>query len=137
MSFEVLEDVCIGCGACDFSCPTGALTKTDSFLGLFEIDPLTCNDCGDCVAKCPVAAIVPDPRWPVCGGHGCPLSGTRLASVECSYWQDRCPECGTTLWTDPERDPATACPRCGWGTKVSCPRTRLVTLASPRRNIDS
>lgn len=61
MSLQVLEDVCIGCVACDFSCPTGALFKTDSFLGLFAIEPFTCNDCGECVPKCPVGAIVTDP----------------------------------------------------------------------------
>ena len=77
MSLKVLEDVCIGCGACDFSCPTGALTKTDTFLGLFTIDPFTCNDCGQCVPKCPEQAIVADPEWPVCGGHGCPLTSKR------------------------------------------------------------
>ena len=77
MSFRVLEDVCIGCGACDYSCPTDALSKTDTFLGLFVIDPFTCDDCGICVDKCPVLAIEPDPAWPVCRGHGCPLTSKR------------------------------------------------------------
>ena len=98
MSLQVLEDVCIGCGACDFSCPTGALTKTDSFLGLFTIDPFTCNDCGLCVPKCPENAIVADPAWPVCSGRGCPLTSKRLAEVECAFWQNRCDRCGTTMW---------------------------------------
>lgn len=121
MSFQVLDDLCIGCGACDFSCPTGALTKTDSFLGLFTIDPYTCDDCGICVAKCPEAAIVPDPDWAVCFGRGCPLPTARLAGVECARWQERCPECGTTLWV---RDGERSCPRCALGLKVRCPRTR-------------
>ncbi len=129
MSLQVLEGVCIGCGACDFSCPTGALTKTDSFLGLFEIDPFTCNDCGACVPKCPEGAIVADPAWPVCGGHGCPLTSTRLDGIECAFWQDRCPSCGTTMWRHGEDAAAAgadgwACPRCGWNMKVACPRTR-------------
>jgi NAD-dependent dihydropyrimidine dehydrogenase PreA subunit len=123
VSLKVLEDVCIGCGACDFSCPTGALTKTDSFLGLFTIDPFTCNDCGECVPKCPVLAIVPDPEWAVCGGHGCPLTSNRLADVECDFWQRRCPNCGTTLWRH-EGSNDDDCPRCGWHLKVACPRTR-------------
>ena len=38
MSLMVRQDRCIGCGACDFSCHTDALMKTDSFLGIFEID---------------------------------------------------------------------------------------------------
>jgi len=36
MSFKVLVERCIGCGACDYSCHTEALTKTDEFLGLFQ-----------------------------------------------------------------------------------------------------
>lgn len=127
MSFKVLDDACIGCGACDFSCPTGALTKTDSFLGLFVIDPLTCNDCAECVPKCPVLAIVPDPDWPVCGGRGCPLTSSRLADVVCAYWQQRCPQCGTTLWESESHEGGAACPRCGWGMKVACPRTRMLS----------
>ena len=122
MSKQVLEDVCIGCGACDFSCPTGALTKTDSFLGLFTIDPYTCDDCGKCVAKCPEGAIVADPAWPECGARGCPLTSTRLSDFHCAYWQDRCPECGSTLWQAP--DGSWACSRCGMAMKVSCPKTR-------------
>ena len=73
MSLKVIESLCIGCGACDFSCPTGALHKTETFLGLFEIDPFTCNDCGDCVPKCPERAIVVDPTW---SGQ---LTGSQLA----------------------------------------------------------
>jgi ferredoxin len=120
MSLKVLSDVCIGCGACDYSCPTGALTKTDTFLGLFEIDPFTCDDCGRCVDKCPETAIVADATWPVCSGRGCPLSSSRLADVECSVWQETCPECGTTLWHRGQE--AWACPRCSWGMKVHCPK---------------
>ncbi len=121
MSFKVVEALCIGCGACDYSCPTGALTKTDSFLGLFVIDPYTCDDCAICVEKCPDLAIVPDPDWAVCHGRGCPLTSTRLAGVECALWQDRCPECGTTMWV---RDGEASCPLCALGMKVRCPRTR-------------
>jgi ferredoxin len=134
MSLKVLEDVCIGCGACDFSCPTGALTKTDSFLGLFTIDPYTCDDCGRCVDKCPEGAIVADPAWPECTGRGCPLTSKRLAEFHCAYWQQRCSECGSTLWQSP--DGTWACSRCGLGMKVSCPKTRHLehtsaTLESP------
>ncbi len=60
MTYKVLEEACIGCGACDYSCPNGALYKTDSFLGLFEIDPYRCDACADCLPKCPLDAIVLD-----------------------------------------------------------------------------
>lgn len=118
----MLEDVCIGCGACDFSCPTGALAKTDSFLGLFVIDPFTCDDCGICVPKCPVAAIEPDPKWAVCHGHGCPLTSKRLSEFECAIWQSRCPGCGATMWVAVGGE--LVCSRCDLGMKVSCPKAR-------------
>src|SRR5881275_2971879 len=78
MSLKVVADECIGCGGCEYACPSGALAKTDSFLGLFAIDSFRCDDCQLCIPKCPVDAIVADPEWPVCFGHGCPLSSTRL-----------------------------------------------------------
>jgi ferredoxin len=126
MSYKVIEDLCIGCGACDFSCPTGALTKTDSFLGLFEIDPFTCDDCAICVDKCPVLAIVVDAAWPICSGKGCPLTSSRLEEVSCAVWQERCETCGTTLWQ--REDGQWACPSCAWEMKVHCPRTRRLPV---------
>ena len=125
MSFTVLQDRCIGCGACVFSCHSDALVKTDSFLGVFEIDPYTCDDCGVCVGKCPETAIVPDDRFPVCNGHGCPLTSQRLADTECAVWQQRCPDCGTTLWREAGASEF-VCPKCDNGRKVSCPKTRLL-----------
>lgn len=129
MSLRVLQDVCIGCGACDFSCPTGALQKSDSFLGLFTIDPYTCDDCGICVTKCPVDAIVPDPDWAVCHGRGCPLTSTRLGGHECAVWQRRCEHCGSTLWRTPEG--GWSCSRCDDRMRVSCPRTRHLERGAP------
>lgn len=44
MALKVLDAECIGCGGCEYACPTGVLTETDSFLGLFAIEPYTCDD---------------------------------------------------------------------------------------------
>jgi NAD-dependent dihydropyrimidine dehydrogenase PreA subunit/predicted RNA-binding Zn-ribbon protein involved in translation (DUF1610 family) len=127
VSFKVTGD-CIGCGACEYACPTTALSKTDSFLGLFVIDPYLCDDCTLCVDKCPVGAIVTDPAWAVCRGHGCPLTSARLAGTDCATWQQRCAECGTTLWR--RQGEEWACPRCGLGLRVRCPKTRNLDAAA-------
>ena len=123
MTLKVVEDACIGCGGCEYACPTGALAKTDSFLGLFAIDPFRCDDCGQCVPKCPVDAIVADPDWPVCYGHGCPLSSARLAGVQCNIWSVACSRCGGPLWAMPDAE-GWHCPRCDDGRKVGCPKLR-------------
>ena len=125
MSYKVLQDRCIGCGACDYSCHTNALVKTDTFLGLFAIDPFTCDDCAVCVGKCPERAIVVDHQYATCHGHGCPLESSRLDGVECTIWSQTCPACGTALWREPGQA-LFSCPRCDSGRKVACPKTRFL-----------
>lgn len=54
MAAKVNADVCVGCGACEGSCPMGAIKIVD---GKSQIDEGACVDCGTCVGTCPVEAI--------------------------------------------------------------------------------
>lgn len=52
----VISDECIMCGACESTCPAGAISEGD---GKYVIDADTCLDCGACADGCPVGAISP------------------------------------------------------------------------------
>jgi len=55
MPVKVNKEICIGCGACEGTCPVGSI-KLDA-EGKAEADQSTCIDCGACVAGCAVEAI--------------------------------------------------------------------------------
>jgi ferredoxin len=50
-------DMCVGCGACQEVCPSGAI----SFEEIAIIDPKRCIGCGRCVEQCPRAALTLHP----------------------------------------------------------------------------
>ena len=50
----VINDGCIGCGACAGTCPVGAISEGD---GKFVIDESVCISCGACPGGCPVGVI--------------------------------------------------------------------------------
>jgi len=52
---EINREVCILCGDCVGSCPTGALTLTEKAVVL---DEELCAYCGDCEDICPQGAIM-------------------------------------------------------------------------------
>ena len=51
----VISDACISCGACEGTCPAGAISEGD---GQYVIDADTCMECGACADGCPAGAIL-------------------------------------------------------------------------------
>ena len=51
---RVINDTCISCGACEGSCPVGAISMGDDHM---KIDAAACIDCGACEGTCPMGAI--------------------------------------------------------------------------------
>ena len=50
----VISDGCVSCGACESTCPVGAIAEGD---GKYEINPDVCVECGACAEGCPTGAI--------------------------------------------------------------------------------
>ena len=51
----VISDACISCGACEGTCPAGAISEGD---GQYVIDADTCMECGACADGCPAGAYI-------------------------------------------------------------------------------
>jgi ferredoxin len=51
---NVNKDSCIGCGACESSCPIGAIQLDN---GKATVNQSKCTECGACAGSCPVSAI--------------------------------------------------------------------------------
>ena len=54
MAAVVNDEMCIGCGACEGVCPTGAISLPE---GVAVVDADVCLDCGACTGACPTGAI--------------------------------------------------------------------------------
>lgn len=61
MPYEIVQELCTGCGRCPPVCPVGAISEGESY---FEIDPQTCCDCEGfseeplCLAHCPIEGAI-------------------------------------------------------------------------------
>ena len=51
---KIDQTKCVGCCACQGSCPAGAIEYID---GKCKIDETKCVNCGTCASVCPMQAI--------------------------------------------------------------------------------
>lgn len=56
MEYQILPEVCKGCGLCARNCPEDAITGEPKKL--YQINTDKCIKCGKCLSKCPFNAIV-------------------------------------------------------------------------------
>ena len=149
MSYTILPDGCINCGACEFCCPTEAIHPPAPLAtqpAVFWIETYRCNDCGSCTAVCVADCILLDPDTIGCEGRGCPVAVDGrgpFAGRECSKLEALCDRCGHALWRSESGD-SWACVRCGrdGGARLQlCPKVLSLEKGRngsepPRRSIE-
>lgn len=146
MSFTIVMERCIACGACEMGCPTGAVHQPTPQITppAFWIATNRCSDCGVCASMCPIDCILPDPDTIVCEGRGCPVAPATKGPVtgwDCAKLTLFCDRCGDVLRRpSPERQ--WTCIECDLQLRARCPKARLLRAGKtgqqpPRRSVDA
>ena len=60
MAYRILEEKCVGCGACAWVCLFGAPMQANENGSVYRVDDKKCVSCGHCEEICPNSAIRPD-----------------------------------------------------------------------------
>lgn len=55
MAYVIDKEKCLSCGACEGTCPVGAISQDAD--GQYVINAEACLSCGACAAGCPAEAI--------------------------------------------------------------------------------
>lgn len=92
------EQKCVGCSACEISCPTDALdAQEQGDQRIFMYMPYRCVSCGECIRTCPEEAVELrhgiDPK-----GLFQPFSGRIMRTVD----MRKCDKCGTPYAPTPQ-----------------------------------
>jgi len=92
----VINDDCIGCGACSGKCPVNAINGAIKVR--FYIDPFLCTECGTCFNTCPIGAVI-DPQ----GNHSTRKSRNREKALKSWINPDLCAGCRTCFLNCPQK----------------------------------
>ena len=83
----VISDACISCGACEGTCPAGAISEGD---GQYVIDADTCMECGACADRSYQPGIIS--RYVYCSSNKKEMHF--YASLFCSIYSLTCFDVG-------------------------------------------